>query len=278
MEKTKIIDRSGDKKYFTQIPNMIVNHSTAYEQSLYLIMKRLAGEEGSCYASLNFLSGKMGIHKTTVSKTITKLLKRKWIEEIENKTVKGGKVRQFVVVDIWPQNIKKYESGAEMTTNQGGASVDESGAVVDGSGAQSDTKKNYKEEHNIMSGKPTDWNLEKEIEKLVIDPKRHIQVIGVWLREMKFKPENSQQVQSLIKRNLRPAKLLEGYKDTDIRETIQILRNTSYLTKFTLETIGKYIDEIVANKKKKGPQILRYEEIWQPDGKMVMRPIYELSK
>jgi hemerythrin superfamily protein len=147
MEKTKIIDKSGDKKYFTQIPNMIVNHSTAYEQSLYLIMKRLAGEGGSCYASLNFLSSKMGVHKTTVSKTITELLKRKWIEEIENKTVKGGKVRQFVVVDIWPRNIKEYESGAEMTTKQGGASVDGSGAVVDGSGAQTDTKKSYKEEH-----------------------------------------------------------------------------------------------------------------------------------
>ena len=149
----QIQDESGDKKYFTQIPNMIVNHSTAYEQSLYLIMKRLAGEHGSCWASLNWLAKKMGVHKITVSKTITKLLKRKWIKETEKKNVRGGTVRQFLIVDLWAINIKKYESGAEMTTKQSGAVVIESGAVVIESGAvviesgaQSDTKKNHEEE------------------------------------------------------------------------------------------------------------------------------------
>ena len=140
-EKTKIIDESGDRKYFTQIPNMIVNHSTAYEQSLYLIMKRLAGEHGSCFASLNFLAEKMGIHKTTVSKTIKKLLKRGWIKEIEKKKVRGGIVRQFVIVDLWELNIREYESGAEMTTHGSGAVVDGSGAHVDRGGAQTDTNK-----------------------------------------------------------------------------------------------------------------------------------------
>ena len=146
-EETKIIDESGDKKYYTQIPNMIVNHSTSEEQSLYLVMKRLAGEHGSCFASLNFLSEKMGKHKTTVSKTIKKLLRRKWIKEIEKKRVRGGVVRQFVIIDLWKLNIQEYESGAGMTTKESGAVVDGSGAVVDGSGAQSDTKKNYKKNY-----------------------------------------------------------------------------------------------------------------------------------
>ena len=108
MERIKLKDESGDKKYFTQIPNMIVNHSTAYEQSLYLIMKRVAGEHGSCWSSLNWLSKKMGVHKTTVSKTITKLLKRNWIKEVKAKKVQGGKVRQFVIVDLWSLNITEY--------------------------------------------------------------------------------------------------------------------------------------------------------------------------
>ena len=145
-EKIKIQDESNDRKYFTQIPNMIVNHSTAYEQSLYLIMKRIAGENGSCYASLNTLSEKMGVHKTTVSKTISKLLKRKWIKETDKVKVKGGSVRQFLIVDLWRLNIEEYESGANMTTIRSGAVVDESGAVVDESGAKSDTKKNTEEE------------------------------------------------------------------------------------------------------------------------------------
>ena len=175
MEKIKLKDESGDKKYYTQIPNMIVNHSTAYEQSLYLIMKRLAGEGGICYASLNFLAQKMGIHKTTVSKTITKLLKRKWIKEIELKKVKGGKVRQFSIIDLWPRNIKEYESkiesGADMTTSGSGAVVDESGAVVDGSGAQSDTSKNsnkiYNKNRNDNDFKNfTDDERQRNLEKL----------------------------------------------------------------------------------------------------------------
>ena len=159
MERIKLKDESGDKKYFTQIPNMIVNHSTAYEQSLYLIMKRVAGEHGSCWSSLNWLSKKMGVHKTTVSKTITKLLKRNWIKEVKAKKVQGGKVRQFVIVDLWSLNITEYESGADLTTctNRSGAESVGSGALVDRSGAESDTKKNKKKIYKKISKKEIDF-------------------------------------------------------------------------------------------------------------------------
>ena len=118
-QKEKILeiqDESGDRKYFTQIPNIVVNHSTAYEQSLYLIMKRIAGETGTCFASLNWLAKKMGVHRITVKQTINKLLKGKWIKEIEKKKVKGGCVRQFKIIDIWAENIKEYGSASQMPT------------------------------------------------------------------------------------------------------------------------------------------------------------------
>lgn len=142
-EKTKIIDESGDRKYFTQIPNIIVNHSTAYEQSLYLIMKRLAGEHGSCFASMNWLAQKMGIHRTTVPVIIKKLLRRKWIKEIESKRVRGGLVKQFIIVDLWQLNIQEYESASETDRVGSGTLTDRSGALTDTGGAQTDTKKNY---------------------------------------------------------------------------------------------------------------------------------------
>ena len=142
-QKYNIKDESGDKKYFTQIPNMIANHSTAYEQSLYLIMKRLAGEHGSCFASLNWLSKKMGVDKKTVSKNITKILKRKWIKEIEKVRVKGGQVRQFIIIDLWKINIKEYESGRQIPSNRSGRIIPESGRIIPESGRQTDTKKNY---------------------------------------------------------------------------------------------------------------------------------------
>ena len=149
MEKeNKIIDKSGDKKYFTQIPNMIVNHSIAYEQSLYLIMKRLAGEGGHCYASLNFLAKKMGVDKKTVSKTITKLLKRKWVEETDKTKVKGGYVRTFVIIDLWKLNMENYEGGVQVPTSKGGSVEDGSGCQIPESGCQKDTSKNSNNIYN----------------------------------------------------------------------------------------------------------------------------------
>ena len=145
MDNINIEDQSGDKKYFTQIPNMIVNHSTAYEQSLYLTMKRFAGEKGSCYASLNSLSKKMGVDKKTVAKNIEKLLKRGWIKEVDSKQVRGGIVRQFIMVDLWKLNMEMYESvgsGVSITTKGSGGVVQESGSIIPESGVHVDTKKN----------------------------------------------------------------------------------------------------------------------------------------
>lgn len=138
--------------------------------------------------------------------------------------------------------------------------------------------KKEKNRKNTPTLKPKDtsvlWDLKKETEKLLKDPKRHIQIIGLWIQEKGLQPENAEQMQSLIKRNLRPACLLNGYSNEDIRETIKILKNTEYLKKFTLETCLKYIDEVVAQKKKQGRQIIRFEEIKRPDGSIVVRPIY----
>ncbi len=129
-----------------------------------------------------------------------------------------------------------------------------------------------------MSDKPTDWDLEKEIENLLKDQKRHIQIIGIWIKEKELHPENDEQIQSIIQRNCKPARLLNGYSNEDICDTVKAVKNTDYIKKFTLETITKFIDEVVAQKKKKGRKIIRWEEIVRPDGTKVMRAIYKESK
>ena len=141
MKRFNFKDESGDKGHFTQIPNMIVNHSTAYEQSLYLIMKRLAGEGGQCFASMNFLAKKMGVDKKSVAKTIAKLLARKWIVETEKTKVRGGSVRTFVIIDLWKLNMDNYESGRQITTPESGSINRESGCNIPESGRKTDTKK-----------------------------------------------------------------------------------------------------------------------------------------
>ncbi len=107
-------------------------------------------------------------------------------------------------------------------------------------------------------------------------PRRDLEIVKLWVGEMKLKPENKIELGQIIRRNIRAAQGLVGYSDEDIIETILILKNTDYLKgHFTMETIGKYIDEVKAQKIKKGPEIIRFEEIKMPNGKTTMKAIYE---
>jgi DNA-binding Lrp family transcriptional regulator len=255
-EKIKMIDESGDRKYFTQIPNIVVNHSTAYEQSLYLIMKRIAGENGTCFKSLNNLAKMMGIHRNTLTKTIKELLEREWIKEIEPVKIRGGKVRQFMVVDIWVKNIKEYESiesASQMPTSES-ASQNDTGVPkvrpkTTRGASQMDTKKNPEEElikEELLSDKPTErikiFSYKEELDKLTSNPRRDLQVIALYWKYKDWTFENAEQFQSALKRDLRPAGQLKGYSNQEIIEVIDWLCEKVEF-KWTLETVNKYINE-----------------------------------
>ena len=113
-EQIKIADESGDRKYFTQVPNYVLNHSTAIAQALYCHLKRLAGESGIAYPSSNYLRKKLGISQPTLRKEIKYLLEKNWIEfsgyeKIE--TASGiQKVKAYKIIDIWKLNVDYYES------------------------------------------------------------------------------------------------------------------------------------------------------------------------
>ena len=128
---------------------------------------------------------------------------------------------------------------------------------------------------NNMSGKPTDWNLQEELKKMCEDKRKHIRIVATWIEAKELRPDNKDQLQSIIKRNVRAAVLLAGYTNDDIAETVRVLKNTEYLKKYTLETVTKFIDEVVANREARGPKIIRWEQI-EEDGRKVMKPIYEI--
>lgn len=109
MNPIKIQDESGDKKYFTQLPNIILNHSTANDQALYMQMKRFAGEDGKCFATQETLCKKLGIGTKAYNKSLEYLLKRKWIKYEGMTQGKTRPIKTYSVVDIWKQNIMEYE-------------------------------------------------------------------------------------------------------------------------------------------------------------------------
>lgn len=118
-KEVHIEDKSGDKMFFTMLPNIILNHSTAIDQALYCQLKKHAGEKGICFVSERNLMEKLGIGRFALKKSFEYLLGRKWIkfEGLKDVMSSGGvqKVKSYSVVDIWRLNVENYQ-GAVKTT------------------------------------------------------------------------------------------------------------------------------------------------------------------
>jgi DNA-binding transcriptional regulator YhcF (GntR family) len=124
----KIKDASNDRKYFAMIPYYIVNHSGAYEQSLYLVMKRIASEEGTCWASPQTIAKMMDVAPNTVRKYRKKLEQRGWIRKIGSRPI--GKTNQitheYEIVDLWKLNIDFYSQKRKGASDESLQQKDES--------------------------------------------------------------------------------------------------------------------------------------------------------
>jgi hypothetical protein len=120
-----------------------------------------------------------------------------------------------------------------------------------------------------------EWNSKDAIEKLKNSARRDLNIIALLITLNNFNPENADQLQSIISRNIKAAQKLKGYTNEDITATFDSLRHTDYIKKITLETILKYIDFVVATRKKKGPKIIKWVEYTNEKGVRVAKPIYE---
>lgn len=117
-KKFTITDDSDDRKYFTLVPNYIINHSSHYEQSLYLVMKRLAGEQGSCFATQLTLANIMKCSQPTVSRSIDYLISHGWLKCIGTRPGKTRPVKEYKIVDIWKKNMDFYNKKDVFTQNK----------------------------------------------------------------------------------------------------------------------------------------------------------------
>jgi len=104
-----LIDNSSDRKYFTIVPNYILNHSTATEQALYLQMKRLAGENGLCFMTQKNLCKKLGIGRDKLRASLEYLAEHKWIEFVGTTESKTKPINTYRINDIWKLNMEHYQ-------------------------------------------------------------------------------------------------------------------------------------------------------------------------
>ena len=71
---------------------------------------------------------------------------------------------------------------------------------------------------------------DKKIPNLLEDNQKHIKIIGLYALAKDIKFKDSAEQRSFIKRNLRPAKDLEAYEGSRIKETMVYLRNNASLS------------------------------------------------
>jgi hypothetical protein len=82
---------------------------------------------------------------------------------------------------------------------------------------------------------------EEELQKIWDSPQKHIKIIALFIKATKINLDNLDKVKSVISRNSRSASLLKGYKYSRIIEVMNYLNKTATY-KWTLETVGKFID------------------------------------
>ena len=96
---------------------------------------------------------------------------------------------------------------------------------------------------NSRDFQDSEFDFEDKLIEMTKSSRRDLNIIAVFLVFKKIQLKNKFQLNSFIKRNLRSAKLLEGYSNNQIWNAMDYLKRKADF-KWTLETVGKYIDEI----------------------------------
>ena len=91
------------------------------------------------------------------------------------------------------------------------------------------------------------------LQEMKTNKQRHIQIIRLYWLAKKRRYENRKQADSAIRRDLKAASALVGYSDEQIQNTMKWLDKNFQggVKRWTLETVGKYIDDYKNIKERK---------------------------
>jgi hypothetical protein len=121
MSDLQVRDDSDEKKYFTQIPNIIeIKGLGVYAFRLYFHLKRVAGDKGKCYKSTETLAKDCGIGMASVSRAKKELIEHKLITIEKKKSKRGKPYHEIRIVNIWDENMAYFSktSPQEVITSE----------------------------------------------------------------------------------------------------------------------------------------------------------------
>ena len=157
MQDEKPQFNSENKKYFTIVPNYVIEHSSAYELAVYTYLKRVAGEDGTCWESAGNIGRKLNADPKTIRKYLKVLLKKNLIEKVGVKG-KTKPTAEYKIIKIWELNTKHYQEKDKgnytFSQRKGNESLNiRENTLLDkvpfGNKEDNDKKMNYKERSNL---------------------------------------------------------------------------------------------------------------------------------
>jgi hypothetical protein len=118
-ENITVTNKSGDKKYFTMTPNMIIDEAKPRELALYIHLKRIAGDHGTCYVSRRNQTVKFKMDHRTISRELKTLIAKGWVVDLgmKNMPEHGQKVREVAIADLWQSNMAQYSAEKQGDTD-----------------------------------------------------------------------------------------------------------------------------------------------------------------
>jgi len=117
-----VIRDEGDiRKYYTQIPNMIIDMDLSLSAfKLYIYLKKVAGERGSCFQSTETLIKRCRLSENTIIKAKRELEGIGLITISKRKHPKNGYFYHIITIEnIWKENVDLYlPSKSEVSSPQ----------------------------------------------------------------------------------------------------------------------------------------------------------------
>lgn len=185
-------------------------------------------QQGQCILKVSKIANVLAIDPKRIRKSIEKL--SKWYSELESRAMPYGLIITVKNYDKLICMERKWESRRR----------------VEGEKKESrrrpniECKESDKSDKTLLSQKIA--TAEEAIKYFNKSKQRHIKIIGLYFLQDRPPEISYEIIRSFIQRNLRPAKVLTAYSLSRIKEVMRWLRvNADF--KWTLESVGKYIDQ-----------------------------------
>lgn len=236
--------RNSIPSYYAIIPADIRYNEalSANAKLLYGEITALCNKEGYCWASNQYFAKLYNVHKDTISKWVSELVQQEFVYF----TVLENNYRQIFLAEHRQKDLpyRQKRLGGTAKTPRGDRQKRLHNNTVNNTN------------NNTVTKQVSDhMDLNEFIQKCRQSPQKHIQVIGEWAEGEQPKHTTYGEWQSFIRRNLKPAKELSAYPIEKVEKAYQLLqkdivkklpngKTEGFITKYSLETVIKYIDHV----------------------------------